>query len=72
MSNSKVATLVGKAGMTSDDGRALTYGWDLYLNRNSGLGFYDSPLYFRGLNGEEEAIKYCEENGYTITSKAVT
>lgn len=72
MSNPKVATLVGRAGMCSDDGRALTYGWDLYLNRNGGAGWYDSPLYFSGLNGEVEAIKYCEENGYNITSKAIT
>lgn len=36
----KVAKIVGVPGMCSDDGRALTYGWNLYLNDHGGVGFW--------------------------------
>lgn len=63
----KVATIVGKAGMCSDDGRALTYGWRIFLNDHGGRGFYREH-YFSG--SEDGARAYCNERGYNVQKVA--
>ena len=64
---SKVATIVGTAGMCSDDGRALTYYWRIFTNERGGVGFYREHL----CQGEEAtARKWCADRGYSVQKVA--
>lgn len=65
----RVASIVGIPGMCSDDGRALTYYYQTYLNENSGKGFYREGGNF---STEEAAEAHLVSQGYTVTSKAWT
>lgn len=66
---SNVARIVGRPGMCSDDGRALTYGWSLYTNEASGQGFWNSPHWHPT---EEAARDWCSVNGYEVQMTAWT
>jgi len=70
--HNKVVKIVGIPGMCSDDGRALTYGYNLYLNNYGGRGFYENARYFGGDDGNIKAREYAETNGYRIELEAVT
>ncbi len=74
--NMKVAHIVGVPGMCSDDGRALTYGWNLYLNDHGGKGFWHggphSPNHASYHRTEDEAKAFAEKHGYTLTGTAWT
>lgn len=65
--NQKVATIVGTAGMCSDDGRALSYYWRIFTNDSGGRGFYNEH-YFGG--DETGARGWCAERGYDVRNVA--
>jgi hypothetical protein len=67
---SKVASIVGHACMCSDDGRALTYEWQLYLNDHGGKGNWHGGPAFPNTcsryDTEEAARKEAEALGYRV------
>lgn len=69
LNTKKVATLVGRAGMCSDDGRAITYYWQVQTNDNGGRGWYSDP---QGcFDTEDQARAWAAAKGYEVTERAV-
>lgn len=72
MTTNKVASIVSHAPMCSDDGRALTLEWLLFLNDFNGVGFWhggpSSPNHGTRWNTEEEAKEEAARLGYKIIS----
>ncbi len=66
--NQKVATVVGRAGMCSDDGRALTYWWAVQTNDFGGRGFYTDPQ--GHFDTEQQARDWAALRGYAVTNRA--
>ena len=67
----KVASIIGEAGMCSDDGRAFTHSWRIMTNEHGGRGWYKDAKRIWN-SPESEARKWCEENGYRVTKVAWT
>lgn len=67
----KVASIVGRAPMCDDSGRAISYEWTLSLNDLGGLGFWHGgpafPNTSRSFNTEQEARIYAIDLGYEVT-----
>lgn len=60
----KVAVVIGRPGMCSDDGRAITYYWQYQTNEYGGKGYYSEP---RGhFNEASEARDAVEKLGYKV------
>lgn len=70
----KVAKIVGVACMCSDDGRALTYEWQLYLNDHNGAGLWHGgpafPHHCSRYDTEELARAEASKLGYDVLGVA--
>lgn len=66
----KVASICGRSGMCSDDGRAITYDWQLFLNDHGGQGFWHGgpgyPNHGRAFDTEADARAYAGKLGYEV------
>lgn len=67
----KIARIVSRACMCSDDGRALSLEWQLFLNDYGGSGFWHggpgSPRHGKTFGTEASARAEASRLGYRVT-----
>lgn len=67
----KVASIVSRAPMTDDSGRALSIEWQLFLNDNGGAGYWHGgpgfPTHCSVYNSEKQARDRAAKLGYEVT-----
>ena len=64
-----LAAIVFKPGMCSDDGRAITGWWDVYIKTDLKAYYWNEPRLF---NTEKEAIEWCNQQNYKIENVSWT